>query len=121
MLSTTKMLLNDKRVARAKINCLIHNISSATKCLLLLVIICQMFHDIRMKLDEIEYQKYIVKMGNNHKLKEINIKNRTCYYFNDLMKSKLVYSILYKTMTGVKLSRFNKVSAFIKVFDGTKY
>ena len=40
MLNSTKMLLNDKWVASAKTICLIHNISSATKCLLLLVIIC---------------------------------------------------------------------------------
>ena len=76
-----------------------------------------------MKLDEIVNQKYVIKMGNNQELKEINIKNRTGYYFNDLMKFKLLCSILYKTMIGVKLLRimFNKVSAFMKVFDGTKY
>ena len=40
MLNRTKMLLSDKWVASAKTSCLIHKISSATKCLLLLVIIC---------------------------------------------------------------------------------
>ena len=76
-----------------------------------------------MKLDEIVNQKYVIKMGNNQELKEINIKNRTSYYFNDLMKFKLLCSILYKTMIGVKLLRimFNKVSAFMKVFDESKY
>ena len=76
-----------------------------------------------MKLDEIVDQKYVIKMGNNQELKEINIKKRTSYYFNDLMKFKLLCSILYKTMIGVKLLRimFNKVSAFMKVFDESKY
>ena len=76
-----------------------------------------------MKLDEIVNQKYVIKMGNNQELKEINIKKRTSYYFNDLMKFKLLCSILYKTMIGVKLLRimFNKVSAFMKVFDESKY
>ena len=76
-----------------------------------------------MKLDEIVNQKYVIKMGNNQELKEISIKNRTCYYFNDLMKFKSLCSILYKTMIGVKLLRimFNKVSAFMKVFDESKY
>ena len=83
----------------------------------------QLFHNIRMKLDETVNQKYVIKMGNNQELKEINIKNCTCYYFNDLMKFKLLCSILYKTMIGVKLLRimFNKVSAFMKVFDESKY
>ena len=76
-----------------------------------------------MKLDEIVNQKYVIKMGNNQELKEINIKKRTSYYFNDLMKFKLLCSILYKTMIGVNLLRimFNKVSAFMKVFDESKY
>ena len=26
------------------------------------------------------------KMGSNDELKEIDIKNRTCYYFNDIMR-----------------------------------
>ena len=34
-----------------------------------------------------------------------------------------VYSILYKTMIGVKLLgiRFHKVNGFIKVYNGTRY
>ena len=50
--------------------------------------LCQLFHDIRIKLDEIEYQKHIIKMESNYELKEIHIKNRTCYFFNALNKSK---------------------------------
>ena len=30
--------------------------------------------------------KCIVKMESNDELKEINIKNRTCYYFDDVIK-----------------------------------
>ena len=40
ILDTTKTLLNDKKVACAKINCLIHTISCVTICFLLLVLIC---------------------------------------------------------------------------------
>ena len=31
--------------------------------------------------------KCIIKMESNDKLKEINIKNRTCYYFYDIIKT----------------------------------
>ena len=30
--------------------------------------------------------KCIGKMESNHKLKETDIKNRTCYYFNDIIE-----------------------------------
>ena len=58
-------------------------------------------------------------MESNDELKEINIKNRTCYYFNDIIKFEdfdldnilideksyqniLVYNILNKTLIGAK-------------------
>ena len=54
---------------------------------------------------------YYEKMENNDELKEINIKNRMCYYFNDIKrvvgkillnkksyKNILIYVISYKTL-----------------------
>ena len=40
MINITETLLNDKKVACAKSNCLIHTISLVIICLLLLVVIC---------------------------------------------------------------------------------
>ena len=79
-------------------------------------------------------------MVSNDKLKEIEIINRTCYYFFDLIKIKyfnsdnilmneksyeniLVYDISYKTLVGAKLLRirFEKINGFIRVFDQTRY
>ena len=79
-------------------------------------------------------------MESNGKLKEVNVKTRTCYYFEDIIKFEdsdldnilideksfeniLVYSISYKTLIGSKsLSiRFNKIDGFIRVYDGTRY
>ena len=58
-------------------------------------------------------------MENNDELKETNIKNRTCYYLDDIIRFEdfdldnifideksyeniLVYNISYKTLIGVK-------------------
>ena len=79
-------------------------------------------------------------MDSNDKLKEINIKNDMCYYFDDIIKiadfnlSKillnersfeniLVYNILYKTLIDAKplLIRSDKIDGFIRVYDGTGY
>ena len=68
-------------------------------------------------------------MVSNDELKEIDIKNRTCYYFDDIIKivnfdfdnilldekpydNILVYDISYKTLIGAKplRIRFEKVS-----------
>ena len=60
-------------------------------------------------------------MESNNKLKEIDIKNRTCYYFDDIVKIKgfdlgnsltdeksyeniLVYNISYKSLVDYKPS-----------------
>ena len=70
-------------------------------------------------------------------LKEIDIKNRTCYYFNDIIKDidinfhnilldeKLyqnvsVYNISYETSVGPKplRIRFGKIDEFIRVRGG---
>ena len=80
------------------------------------------------------------KNGKNDKLKEIDIKNRTCYYLNDLIKIEdfdldnilideksyeniLVYNISYKSLIvfnpfGI---RFDKIDGYIRVYNGTKY
>ena len=59
------------------------------------------------------------KYGYNDKLKEIDIKNRTCYHFDDIIKTEdfnlnnvlideksykniLVYNISYKSLIGTK-------------------
>ena len=62
-------------------------------------------------------------------LKKVCIKNRACYYFDDILLDQksneniLVYDISCKTLIGAKPSRimFDKVSGFIRVYDGTKY
>ena len=73
-------------------------------------------------------------------LKEISIKNRTCYYFDDIIniekfdfdkfllnkksnKNILFYGILYKTLTGAKLLciSFDKIDGFIRIYGGNKY
>ena len=76
-------------------------------------------------------------MESRNELKEIDIKNRACYYFDDIIKYKNVnfgdilldeklyknisiYDISYKTSTGPKSLRikFNKIDGFLMVFDG---
>ena len=79
-------------------------------------------------------------MKSNGKLKVIDVKNRTCYYFDDILKIKhfdldniladlksykniLVYDRLDKNLTGAKPMRirFNKIDGFINVYDGSRY
>ena len=79
-------------------------------------------------------------MKSNGELKEIDIKNCTCYYFDDIIKiedfdfgnilvdeksyeSIFVYDISYKTLIGAKLLRIrlDKIDEFIRVYDGTRY
>ena len=72
-------------------------------------------------------------------MKKINIKNCTCYYFDDMIKTEdfdidkfslgkksyeniLVYDISYKTLIDAKplCIRFDKVDGLIRVCDGTR-
>ena len=70
--------------------------------------------------------------------KKVSIKNRTCYYFDDIIKFKdfglhkikrksyeniLIYNISYKTLIGAKPLpiRFDKIDGFIRVYNGTRY
>ena len=69
--------------------------------------------------------------------KRVHIKNRTCYYFDDIIKFEdfdfynilideksqeniLIYDISYKTLIGSKPLhiRFNKMNGFIRIYDG---
>ena len=85
-------------------------------------------------------------MESEDKLNEIDIKNRTCYYFeavikfwdrdinfSDILLDKnwykerneniLVYDISYKTSTGARLLRIrlDKIDGFIKIHDKIRY
>ena len=85
-------------------------------------------------------------MESKDELKEIDIKNRTCYYFDDITTVRnrviyscdillgeklykenheniLIYDISYKTSTGAKplCIRFNKIDRFIKTHDKINY
>ena len=79
-------------------------------------------------------------MESNNELKEIDIKKRTSYHFDDIIKIEdfhfddilideksyeniLVYKISYKTLIGAKLLRirFNIVDRFVRVYDKTRY
>ena len=79
-------------------------------------------------------------MDSHDELKETDIRNRTCYYFdaktktedfnldNILIKKKwykniLVYNISYKTLIDAKPLRsgVDKIDRFIRVYDGNKY
>ena len=76
-------------------------------------------------------------MKSKNELKEIDIKNRVYYYFDDIINGTkinfsnilldkklyeniLVYNILYKTPTGAKPLRisFDKIDGFIIALDG---
>ena len=88
-------------------------------------------------------QEIVLKKNMYYRIKTkwtFNIKNRTCYYFDDIIRIKdfnfdnffldeksyeniLIYDISYKTLIGAKplLVRFNKIERFIRVYDGTRY
>ena len=79
-------------------------------------------------------------MGSNDILKEINIKNRTCYYFHDVIKMEdfdvdhlltdkksyenvLAYKIPYKSLISAKplCIKFNKTNWFIRTYRSARY
>ena len=79
-------------------------------------------------------------MGSDHKLKEISIKYRTCYYFNDIIKIEdfdidnilmdeksyekiLVYNISNKRLIAANPLhiRSDEIDRFTRVYDGTIY
>ena len=79
-------------------------------------------------------------MKTNDWSKEFKIKNRTCYYLDEIIKFEyfyfenilidekpnenvLVYNISYKTFIGTQpfRIRLDKIDEFIRVYDGTRY
>ena len=83
-------------------------------------------------------------MESKEELKKDDIKNRTCYYFDDIIreidsdfdnilldekwyknkcKNILIYDISYKTLMGTKplRIRFDKIDGFIKIYKGIRY
>ena len=83
-------------------------------------------------------QKVQYKMENNE-FKKVHIKNRTCYYFDDIIKLEdfdldnilkdeksheniLIYDMSYKTLIGSKplRIRFDKIDGVIRIYDGIK-
>ena len=79
-----------------------------------------------------QINKCIINIGSNDELKEIDIKNRTCYDFDDIIKSEdfnlgnilideesyeniLVYNISYKTFIDAKplCTRLDKIDGFM--------
>ena len=76
-------------------------------------------------------------MESNDELKEINIKNRTCYYFDEVIKIEdcdfdniLFDGKWYKNILVYKhfiyhakplLTRFDKANGFVRIYDGTRY
>ena len=73
-------------------------------------------------------------------LKKVLIKNRTCYYFDDIIRLSdfnldnilideksyeniLIYDISYKTKIGSKplRIRLNKIDGIMRIYDGTRY
>ena len=76
----------------------------------------------------------------NNEFKKVLIKNRTCYYFDDITKLEkfdldnisideksheniLIYDNSYKTLIDTKplRIRFDKIDGFIRIYDGTRY
>ena len=81
--------------------------------------------------------QHIIK---NNELKKVRIKNRACYYFDEIIKledfnldniliekksheNTFIYNISFKNLTGSKALRigFDKIDEFIETYNGTKY
>ena len=76
----------------------------------------------------------------NNEFKKVEIKNHTCYYFNDIIKLEdfdldnilidkkshkniLIYDILYKNLIGSKplRIRFDKIDEIIRIYDRRRF
>ena len=84
-----------------------------------------------------QINKGIINMDSRDESKEIDFKNRTCYYFDDIIKigdfnldnilvwefeNILVCNISYKSLIAKPLGiGFNKIDEFIRVYDETRY
>ena len=98
------------------------------------------YHVTNNKLKKKIYPKNSLEIESNDELKEINIKNCSYHYFDDIIKIEdfdfddillneksykhiLVYKILYNTLIGGKplYIRFDKVDGLIRVYNGKRY
>ena len=123
-------------VSTASINChsikvrdyyILHTLVLAAILLLIIITIC--YHYAKQK---VQYKM--------NELKKVCIKNRTCYYFDDIIRLEdfhldnilldeksqeniLIYEISYKTLIGSKLLqiRFDKIDGIIRIHDRTRY
>ena len=76
----------------------------------------------------------------NSEFENVLFKNRTCYYFDDIMKFEdsdldnflvdeksyeniFIFNVSYRTLIGLKplRIRFHEIDGFIRVYDGTRY
>ena len=73
----------------------------------------------------------------NNKFKTVCIKNRTCYYIDDIIESEdfdldnilkiirniLIHDISYKTLIGWKplQIRFNRISEILRIYDELEF
>ena len=69
----------------------------------------------------------------NNEFKKVRIKNRTCYYFDDIIKLEdfdkkshtniSIYDTSYRALIVSKplRIRFDKIDGIIRIYDGTRY
>ena len=76
----------------------------------------------------------------NNEFRKVDIKNRTCYSFDDIIKLEdfgfdnifldeesyeriLIYNISYKSLIDATWSciRFDEIDGFIRIYDGNRY
>ena len=122
-------------IVRYKMNCYILHTFLLVTILLLFAIIMQT----QVKPKKIYWHTNKIRIENNE-FKRVFIKNRTCYYFDDIIKfedfgfdnillaenpckSILINNVSYKTLIGAKPLRVisDKVDGFVRDYDRTKY
>ena len=122
-------------IVRYKMNCYILHTFLLVTILLLFAIIMQT----QVKPKKKYWHTNKIRIENNE-FKRVFIKNRTCYYFNDIIKfedfgfdnillaensckSILINNVSYKTLIGAKPLRVisDKVDGFVRDYDRTKY
>ena len=90
--------------------------------------------------EKFNINKCFIKMASSDELKELDIKNHTYYYFDDIIQIEdldlnnflkdeqlyeniLVYNISYKTLIDAQPLhiRFDEIDGFVRLDEGTKY
>ena len=98
------------------------------------------YYHITSQINKSKINRCIINMDSNDELKEINIRNCTCYYFGDIIKIEdfnlnkvltdenshedvFVCNMSYKTLIDARLLhiRFDKIDRFIQVYNQTRY